>query len=1207
MFTKRFSKQVVHLCLAAARPALVAFVALAAFAGLLLLLSPGPVPVTAAAAMMPPPLDLSGPAPSLHSGQALSQVEGPTLLALTPTTTTLSISPPSPQAGEEVTLTASVNPTAATGVVSFDDGGTEIGRAALSGGQAVAKTSRLATGVHKIKALYWGDGTYAASESDVTTLTVAKGDTVVTVTGPDSSYYAESSVTFEATVTSSAAGTPTGKVVFKGWGDDFETVLYEGKASFTPSEPHDVGGPFDITAEYKGDANFNGSSGTKSHTVTKADTKTELKSPLPESDYGQEVQFIASVSADPQGAKTPTGKVDFYCDGITVSGCVDVSLGSPATCRTSDLIVGTHDITATYKGDANFDISTSDTITHTVNKTASETSLESSANPSDYGQTVTFTATVKAAGMGSGTPTGTVTFKDGGAVIPGCGTVPLASAATCTKNDLSAGSHDITAEYSGDANFDGSSDRLTQTVNKRATTTTLTSSHSPANTSVVSETVTFTATITGSIVPTGTVSFFDGTTVLDTKTLVAGVATLTTSSLSAGLHVMKAVYNGTPNFNSSTSSRLLHTVSAASSTTTLTSSSNPSVYGQNVTFQATVASASGTPTGQVTFKDGAATLGTGTLVAGVATFSTSTLTVGTHPITAVYGGDATFTGSTSNQVDQVVNKANTTTTITSDLPDPSVVGEPVLVNFTVVANAPSGGTPSGNVTVSDGTASCVGTVAAGTCTLIPTTAGAKTLTATYAGSSNFNGSAGTTPHQVNPAATTTTVTSSPNPSLPDQNVTITANVAANPPGAGTPTGSVTFKDGGIAIGGCSSVALTSGSASCTTSFSSVGTHPLTAEYNNVDGNFNNSTGAVSHNVSTMPTDLSVTKADSPDPVNAGDNLTYIIHVANHGPQPTDVTLTDTLPPQVTFVSATPSQGSCNEAGGTVTCNLVTMASGGSATVTIVVNVPLTTPAGTVLRNTAQVNGTRPDSDLSDNTSTAETTVYRAPRLGDCNGDDTVSLADIWSIVRDIFDPTFVGTSGCDANQDRRVDAGDVPSTVLIMFRSANAASMGGGLHSVTGPALTMPEEVQAVAGQAIVPLTFAANGHSITSLAFSVDYDETWLALDPTDRDGNGVPDAVVFSLPGDFTYSVTFDEGDADGEVDIFIGDITPPLTSLSDGPFVFMLLDADSSPGGTQGAVRFSLDPAASFGDTSGQSIPGTATPTGRYPYRIYLPVTQ
>jgi uncharacterized repeat protein (TIGR01451 family) len=602
--------------------------------------------------------------------------------------------------------------------------------------------------------------------------------------------------------------------------------------------------------------------------------------------------------------------------------------------------------------------------------------------------------------------------------------------------------------------------------------------------------------------------------------------------------------------------------------------------------------------------EGATTLGAASLVSGVATFNTAALAVGTHPITAVYGGDATFASSTGTlSPDQVVNKANTTTTITSDLPDPSVVGQPVLVNFTVTAQAPGSGTPTGNVTVSDGTVSCTGSVgSAGSCTLTPTTAGAKTLTATYAGDSNFNGSSDTENHQVNPAATTTTVTSSPNPSLPGQDVTITANVTANAPGAGTPTGQVQFKSNGSNIGG--PVALVGGSASVSTSFASEGPYNITADYTNADGNFNNSSGSTTHNVSATPADLSVTKTDSPDPVNVGDNLTYVIAIANHGPQSTDVTLTDTLPPQVTFVSATPSQGSCSGTS-TVTCNLGTVNNGGSAMVTIVVTVPLTTPAGTVLRNTAQVSGVRPDSNLSNNTSTAETTVYRAPRLGDCNGDNTVSLADIWSIVQDIFDPTFQGTSGCDANRDSRVDAGDVPSTVLIMFRGANTASVDGGLNSVTGPALTMPEEVQVAAGKVIVPVTFAANGHSITSLAFSVDYDETWLTLDPTDRDGNGVPDAVVFNLPGDFTYSVTFDESDADGEVDIFIGDILPPLTSLSDGPIAFMLLDVDSSPDGTQGAVRFSLDPAASFGDTAGQSVPGTATPTGRYQNRIYLPL--
>jgi hypothetical protein len=279
-----------------------------------------------------------------------------------------------------------------------------------------------------------------------------------------------------------------------------------------------------------------------------------------------------------------------------------------------------------------------------------------------------------------------------------------------------------------------------------------------------------------------------------------------------------------------------------------------------------------------------------------------------------------------------------------------------------------------------------------------------------------------------------------------------------------------------------------------------------------------------------------------------------------------------------------------------------MGTGDTDQLTIIVNVPTTTPAGTVLVNTAQAGA---------HSATTETTVYRSPRRGDCNGDYAVTVADIWSIVRDIFDPSYVGTTGCDANQDQQVDAGDVPSTVLIMLGNQGISESGNreiaaSLITEPGPVLSMPDEVPAVpGGLTTVPVTFAANDHNITSLAFSVDYDETWLALDPADRDGNGIPDAMVFSLSGDFTASVTFNEEDSDGEIDVFIGDISPPLTSLSDGPIVYLILDVDSPPASTQHAVLFSLDPAASFGDTSGWSIPGTVTPTGRGAYQIYLPV--
>jgi Bacterial Ig-like domain (group 3)/Cep192 domain 4 len=110
------------------------------------------------------------------------------------------------------------------------------------------------------------------------------------------------------------------------------------------------------------------------------------------------------------------------------------------------------------------------------------------------------------------------------------------------------------------------------------------------------------------------------------------------------------------------------------SSTTLVSSLNPSTVGQAVTFTATVKPASiGTPTGSVTFKDGTTTLGTSALSSGIAKFTTSTLPVGTHSITAVYGGDATFLSSTSAALSQVVNTGTGT---------PAVTFTPTSLSFT---------------------------------------------------------------------------------------------------------------------------------------------------------------------------------------------------------------------------------------------------------------------------------------------------------------------------------------------------------------------------------------------------------------------------------------------------------------------------------------------------------------------------------------------
>ena len=185
---------------------------------------------------------------------------------------------------------------------------------------------------------------------------------------------------------------------------------------------------------------------------------------------------------------------------------------------------------------------------------------------------------------------------------------------------------------------------------------------------------------------------------------------------------------------------------------TLNSAPNPSTYGESVTFTAFTTVSVPTPTATVDFFDGGTSyLGFGGL-SGVplsASISTSALTAGTHSITAVYSGDSNyFDPSTSSPLSQVVNQANTTTAITGHTPDPSSVGQSVNVSYSVTS---SGGTPTGNVTVtvSGGSESCTDTVAAGGCSITLTSLGLRTLTATYGGDSNFNGSTSAgVPHTV---------------------------------------------------------------------------------------------------------------------------------------------------------------------------------------------------------------------------------------------------------------------------------------------------------------------------------------------------------------------------------------------------------------------------------------------------------------------------
>ena len=223
----------------------------------------------------------------------------------------------------------------------------------------------------------------------------------------------------------------------------------------------------------------------------------------------------------------------------------------------------------------------------------------------------------------------------------------------------------MTAVYSGDVNFTGStSPAITQTVSpKTATTTVLSSSLNP---SYVGQSVTLTATVAPSGA-SGTVTFYDGTTILGTGSLnSSGQVTFSTSTFAAGPHSITASYNGNTNFAASSSTALTQTVNKFSTSTALTLSPNTTAFGQPVTITAGVTSSAGVPAGTVTFYDGATALGTGSVnSSGQATLSTSSLTAGSHSITASYAGNSNFASSTSAALTQTVNKANTTTAIST--------------------------------------------------------------------------------------------------------------------------------------------------------------------------------------------------------------------------------------------------------------------------------------------------------------------------------------------------------------------------------------------------------------------------------------------------------------------------------------------------------------------------------------------------------------
>jgi hypothetical protein len=250
--------------------------------------------------------------------------------------------------------------------------------------------------------------------------------------------------------------------------------------------------------------------------------------------------------------------------------------------------------------------------------------------------------------------------------------------------------------------------------------------------------ISFTATVTGLpafATPTGTVTLTSGTTTLGTITLANGTGTFSTTSLAAGTYSVIATYLGDVVYTTSVSTAQAVSIQNTP-TVALTATPSTTTIGTAVALKATVSSAAGTPTGTVYFLDGTTTLGSAVLSGGTASYSAAALAVGSHAITARYGGDSNFVTVTSTAQTVTITLITPNVVLTAT-PATATVGTAVALGASV---AGTGAAPTGSVIFLDGTTTLAtvnlasGAASYSTAAL---TVGTHTITAKYNGDSNY--------------------------------------------------------------------------------------------------------------------------------------------------------------------------------------------------------------------------------------------------------------------------------------------------------------------------------------------------------------------------------------------------------------------------------------------------------------------------------------
>jgi sugar lactone lactonase YvrE len=491
-----------------------------------------------------------------------------------------------------------------------------------------------------------------------------------------------------------------------------------------------------ITAVYSGD-NLNAASNPNHPLIQVVQQATNLNV-IPSSN--PVVEFAPLVlAATVTGWTTPPVGVVSFVDGSTPLGSASLDGNGTAHFTVPSLAVGTHNVTATFAGDAN-DFTSQYSFVQTIALAPTSTTLVTSSAVAQFAAPITLTAAVT--GVSESTPTGNVNFIDGITVL---GTVPLNAlgVAIHVNSSLTAGTHTITAAYQGDADYAGSTSTqiITETISQTPTATALSTN---VISSISGRPVLLTATVTasGGSLPTGTVAFVNGNIPLGTASLAHGVATLSVSNLNVGTDDVTAIYSGDSNDVTSKSQTITITVLESPTTTTISSSQSPLPTLAPVVISAAVSNAGSIPpTGLVTFSEDSISIGVGTLDAtGTATISIPSLPAGSHTFTATYAGDTLDIPSTSAPFVQVVQPRSTTDVLTASAT--SLNGGQQLTLISVIrpaGSAPATG-PTGNVTFLSGT-NTLATVpvdATGVATVTVLLSGTSaTISSAYSGDVNY--------------------------------------------------------------------------------------------------------------------------------------------------------------------------------------------------------------------------------------------------------------------------------------------------------------------------------------------------------------------------------------------------------------------------------------------------------------------------------------